>query len=473
MATLTLQAYFAMHRFFDTNDKRIYIRDRYMQPLRPNRVDKYLGNSGKILALRLGLLAEWKTLGRNLADCIKYSDAERAIDLVRETNGLGRRDWIERLSVMFPDDSFQGCHDCSSINMLDDTYSAYDGDYRIGECCRGDYHWSDRRDQLVRNDDYEDEEEEENTSVIGDYHSSKNYLGHIPSAYDKRTTRVLVGMELEMEIGNDYERHNRAELLLENVGRYNAPDGHGYDYARCENDGSLDYGFEMVTGYTGLDVHASQLAFFKNRFYGATSHNANTCGLHVHVCKAGMSLLHASKLVLFINDPSNIALVRSLARRTESSYSQIKDKKNDRAWITDAVRVARPAGNSITDRLTAPRRKHNALRCLNSSRYEALNFNNDNTVEFRLFKGTLKYETIMACLEFSFISWFFARDTSQTQLTTDNFLRYICLENNRRDTRFLRAYLEGKGFVLPFKSKPDSRQQTATSNQPITTNEEF
>jgi len=139
-----------------------------------------------------------------------------------------------------------------------------------------------------------------------------------------------------------------------------------------------------------------------------------------------------------------------------------KDKSVDKSWIKDAVRTAHPE-----TRATQPddyerdyrngSRKRNALRNLNSSRYEALNFNNEKTVEFRLFKGSLKYTTIMACLEFSFISWFFARDTSQTQLTTANFLQYICLENNRRDTRYLREYLSEKGYTLPFKPKADTR----------------
>jgi hypothetical protein len=97
--------------------------------------------------------------------------------------------------------------------------------------------------------------------------------------------------------------------------------------------------------------------------------------------------------------------------------------------------------------------KARQLRNINSDRYEALNFQNDKTVEFRLFRGSLKYATIMACLEFAYITWFFSRDTSQTQLTTQNFLKYICLENNRRDTAHLRAYLIDKGYKLPFQAK--------------------
>lgn len=86
---------------------------------------------------------------------------------------------------------------------------------------------------------------------------------------------------------------------------------------------------------------------------------------------------------------------------------------------------------------------------LNADRYEALNFKNEKTVEFRLFKGSLKYETIMACLEFTYATWFFCRDASTKNLTTDQFLKFICANQNRKDTKFLRSFLKSKGFVMP------------------------
>ena len=478
---LTLQAYFLQYRYANRVDKRNHIRERWIGRAPQDRASRAVGRTATDYSSRVYLLKQWQILGRGITEAIKTDSPADALYCVNNAPAVGNRDWLERLQVMFPTDSFMKCHDCNTLEMYDDGYSAYDGDYRVCSSCRdSNYHYSDRRDMLVSDDDTEDEDEEENerNGIIGDYHSSKRRLGHIPSAYDRRNTRVLVGLELEMEINHDYNRYDKAEELLIGLGQYQQKRGDTYQshqYALCENDGSLNDGFEMVTGYTGLDVHAQQLAFFKNRFIGAKSHNTSTCGLHVHVCKAGMSLLHASKLVLFINDSANYELVKAIARRTESTYSQFKDKKTDKSWVKDAVLRVRPRANDDPEDLARNKeyRKENALCCLNSSRYEALNFNNTNTVEFRLFKGTLKYETIMACLEFAFISWFFARDTSQTQLTTANFLQYICLENNRRDTRFLRAYLESKNFVLPFKAKPDSRQQTATSNQPTTTNEEF
>jgi hypothetical protein len=201
-----------------------------------------------------------------------------------------------------------------------------------------------------------------------------------------------------------------------------------------EEDGSLDNGFEMVTAYTGLDVHKNQLQYFKQKSRGLKSHDTSTCGLHVHVCKANMTTLHGAKLVLFINAPENSSLVKSIARRDASGYAKFQNKKEDKHWLKDSVHSSKD--------------KADQLRRLNSDRYEALNFRNDKTVEFRLFKGTLKYETMVSCLEFAFACWHFTAQASTNELTTSKFLEFICAPENRKDTRFLRAYFKEKGYQL-------------------------
>jgi hypothetical protein len=235
-------------------------------------------------------------------------------------------------------------------------------------------------------------------------------------------------------VHDDYDKDNRAGVILENISDYRDEDGIRHTYCLMEEDGSLDNGFEMVTAYTGLDVHKNQLQYFKQRTRGLKSHDTSTCGLHVHVCKSSMTTLHGAKLVLFINDPANLSLVKSIARRDASGYSKLQNKKEDKHWLKDSVHSSKD--------------KADQLRRLNSDRYEALNFRNDKTVEFRLFKGSLKYETIISCLEFSFACWHFTAQASTNELTTAKFLEFICLPQNRKDTRFLRAYLKDKGYSL-------------------------
>jgi hypothetical protein len=136
-------------------------------------------------------------------------------------------------------------------------------------------------------------------------------------------------------------------------------------------------------------------------------------------------------MVFFINDSNNQKLIRDIARRANADYAQIKNKKASYQWL----KRARASGDP--------------LNCLNEERREALNFQNEKTIEFRLFKGTLRYETIMACLEFTYATWFFTRDTGVTDLTTPNFINFICRPENRESTKFLRAYLREKNYSLP------------------------
>ena len=401
---------------------------------------------------------EAQRVGHSLAELVKDQDWDTALTLLNDNEtvrnrwgrngGLSMADWFNET---FPDSpEVFTCDDCCYLELDDDGHWAHDGNEHICDVCTNDnYTWSDNQDTYITNEEWEEEQEreQEEDSVIGEYHSSKRILSRIPSSFDTRKTPILMGLELEMEVKSG-EREELAQDLHDAIS--STPEGH--KYLALEHDGSLHHGFELVTGWTGLDVHAKQLQHFKNPIRGLKSHDTQTCGLHVHICKKGMSLFHAVKMVLFINDSGNQRLVRSLARRDSSRYSQVKNKKAGYEWLKDA-------------------KNGNNLQHLNADRYEALNFQNPRTVEFRMFKGTLRYETMMACLEFTYATWFFCRDTGTNQLTTENFLEFICKAENLSDTKFLRQYLTEKNWTLAelgkIKSNPrfDSEKQLATIEQ--------
>ena len=281
---------------------------------------------------------------------------------------------------------------------------------------------------------------DDDSEYIGDYHSSSRKLGYLYSPkFDNEKPRVMLGLELELEC-DGVPRSELAETVIGRIGRTDD----GSRYALCENDGSLDNGFEIVTAYTGLDMHEVMLKnLFSRPLRGAKSHDTSTCGLHVHVCKSTMTLYHAAKLVLFINAPENEKLVRAIARRDSNGFAEIKNKAEDKDWLRSAM--------NRDD-------SEQALRNLNTSRYEALNFYNSRTVEFRLFRGSLKYTTVMACLEFARLCWFFSRDTSANNLTTAAFIAYMDKPENKRNARHLLTLLHGRldGYALPkqLKNKP-------------------
>ena len=400
---------------------------RYMQNWLDNREDKY--TRFKNLNIKA------KALGKGLAIIFaikdySYDEVTTAIEMVNSFHVIrARSDLLTVLENKFPDNSFYQCEDCGEILEREDDrlHFAYDENPICQSCIDSNYIWSEAHEMYVRDDDERFfPNDEDDDSLIHSYHDSNPR--HIPSEYDNRKPKVLLGLELEVEINEDIERNEKAEEVLSAIGIYRT-DNNRYQYAELEKDGSLSYGFEIVTGFTGLDVHRKQLEFFKDQWQGVRSHNTRTCGLHVHVCKSNMSLYHAAKLVFFINDEKNYPLIRALARRN-SDYGKLKDKKSNVVWIKNA------------------RESRNPLTNLNSDRYEALNFQNPKTIEFRLFKGTLKYETINACLEFSFLSWHFSKDASIKDLTIEKFLEFISKPENRADSVYLRDYLDQKGFSV-------------------------
>jgi hypothetical protein len=410
--------------------------------------------------LRVKHKQEFKLFGNLFAQALKDEDCDPVLEALqdstyRHVREKGNGDWAELLNDKFNTRDICQCNDCNTVDVEDNGSTAYDDYWVCSSCLDDSYVYSDNRDTYITQDDYDEEQEEEererddeDSSIIGGRHDNKNVLGHIPSAFDNRKPSVLMGMELEVEVGSDYSRSDKAEELYDEI-KWVTPD---HQYIFIEDDGSLDHGFEIVTGYTGLDVHADMLKFFKKPWRNVRSHDTRTCGLHVHIDKKDVSLFHACKMVFFINDSNNQKLIRDIARRSNHHYAKIGNKKASYQWLKDA------------------RKGHDPLNRLNDDRTEALNFQNPNTIEFRLFKGTLRYETIMACLEFTYATWFFCRDTGVGELTTAKFIEFICQPNQRKDTKYLRTYLKEKGYSLP---KPavmkDNPRLSDAPAQPIET----
>jgi len=335
-------------------------------------------------------------------DCLGAYERQDADDWVTSDFGRHRRDLLR------PDN---GDH-CffSSEEAYEDWYASYyDNDYD------------------------EDDDDSRSSRLIQDYHSGDE-VGHIPSAYDKRKPGVWMGLELEIECGS-----NIRDEIAESINNHVNTDRR---YVMFEEDGSLSHGFEVISGYTGLDTHEAWLKRFANaNLKGCKSHDTNTCGLHVHITKADLSPFEAARLMLFIHNPSNEKLIRAVARRYGKSagYAKFVDKTASIGDSDRAIHAAVLAKNNLT--------------CMNYDRYEALNFQPRKTVEFRLYRGTLKVETIMACLEFTWLSYFFAKQTSITHLGTEDFIKWISLPQNKRESRYLRRLLRAKG-IIPAASTP-------------------
>lgn len=144
-----------------------------------------------------------------------------------------------------------------------------------------------------------------------------------------------------------------------------------------KEDGSLSYeGVEVVTHPRTLEAWQSWDAFGRAlsgvRQLGWRSWDERACGLHVHVSRAGFSSRsHVMRLSSFVRRADVEAGLHKFAGR-RSHYASFDTLREYR--VTQSV-----------------------LR--QDSHYSAFNFGNDKTVEVRIFRPSLRFGRVLACIE--------------------------------------------------------------------------
>ena len=239
------------------------------------------------------------------------------------------------------------CSSCDALLHEDDAYHL-DGYAYCSEC----YH-----DEVDRN------------RSIHDY-------GYKPEPIFYGDCSRYFGVELEID-GAGKDSDNADELL--------AIANKDEECIYIKSDGSLDDGMELVTYPMSLDYHKNfcwEAIMKKAISLGYRSHQTSTCGLHVHVNRDCLGENREeqdeviSRILYFIEHHWNEML--KFSRRTEYSMNR---------W---AARYGfEKTGREILDKAKKG----------NNGRYAAVNLMNYATIEFRLFRGTLKYNTLIAALE--------------------------------------------------------------------------
>jgi len=188
---------------------------------------------------------------------------------------------------------------------------------------------------------------------------------------------MYLGVELEIDHGG--ESSDSADHLLYIA---NFPDERMY----MKHDGSIEDGFEMVTHPMSLDYHKKEMpwgkVFDKALEMGYRSHKTSTCGLHIHVSRDALGSDHdaqeevIARMVYFVEAHWNELL--KFSRRTEANIMRWAS----RYGIEESAKAV-----------------YDKAKKGNMGRYVCVNLQNYNTIEFRIFRGTLKYETFIATLE--------------------------------------------------------------------------
>lgn len=278
-------------------------------------------------------------------------------------------------------DYYYTCDDCGDIVSRD--YANWDED---GDCCYcdncfnnhyfnyGEYNTD--QDEIVGNiDDFS------SCDATCSYHSNPIPFEKRKSNRDKEEESLFLGVELETSIDNLQGRKNASCYIAKNLN------------CRIETDSSVcGYSMEIISDPQTLkkweDRRNKIDTIFKNMIdYNITSHNNNTCGLHIHVSRDGLSTDPTEQeriidniLLILENFKSNLA---KLSRRDESQLKRwgcfLSDYNNNMEDLRDTKKI-----------------KNNNYKY---ERYLALNLNNSKTIEFRFFRGTLKTTTFYATLQ--------------------------------------------------------------------------
>ena len=246
--------------------------------------------------------------------------------------------------------------------------SCFDEDYvRCADCDR-----ILRRDRVYWDDDdaYCSSCWEDHCSVIHEYSYTPDLVFH------GKGLRHF-GVELEID-GGGTDRYNAEKLL--NIANANA------ENLYIKTDGSLDDGLELVTHPMTLTYHLNEMPWAevlrKAQSMDYLSHAAGTCGLHVHISRLAFGCTYeqqeaAIARLLYFVEKFWAELLR-FSRRTQGQMNR---------W---AARYG--------IRLT-PSEKMNHAKNSCAGRYTAVNLTNADTVEIRMFRGTLKLNTLKATLQ--------------------------------------------------------------------------
>ncbi|MCI9976511.1 amidoligase family protein [Clostridioides difficile] len=210
------------------------------------------------------------------------------------------------------------------------------------------------------------------------------------------TEKLYLGIELEIDKGGKNEEN--AKFIQNFLGEKNC---------YIVKDGSLEDGLEIVTHPCTLQYHkklAYKDLFKRLEEKGYKSHDTKTCGYHVHVNRDFFSTdltiqdLCITKILYLIE--KYWEYVKAIARRNSNQYSQRLGIKDNESMFELLIKA-----------------KGNNYR----SKYNVVNLEHDETIEFRMFRGTLRYETFIATMEFIYNLVYICKDTSLENIQNVEF----------------------------------------------------
>lgn len=272
--------------------------------------------------------------------------------------------------------------------------------------------------------------------IIRSYHTRDLDLEYKYTEKDLENTNGIIdnllyfGFELETQRRNDsptMEDMNEDAKYIRKKHR---------ELGLCfQTDGSVRNGFEIISQPMTFDYIQENKERFKNildylQEKGYSSHDGGNCGLHIHVSRKYFGDTEEEqektlrKLLLFTETYKDE--LGRFSRRTSFNYCQ---------FTSDRYRTEH---SSIESRYL---KSSKVLKDMNKDcdRYQVINTGNRNTIEIRVFRGTLKYETFMATLEFVNNLITMVKEKETRKISFDSVISY-------KETEYLKQYCEDRNI---------------------------
>jgi len=282
------------------------------------------------------------------------------------------------------DDLCRGCADSYSLCEWGDHWTSESlywlrGDHCCFDCARdAGYDICESCDEWYpedyRCDNCSDSDWDSNTNIHSYSYKPDPRFGWVEEVdgdLSNRSARrgvLFMGLEIEVECKGG-SIPNGVNVLEEAFGA-------DENYLYLKSDGSLNYGFEIVTHPRTLASHKSEKlqAFKVLADSGFRGWNTQTCGIHVHVNRDGFNgVPHQWRWTrLFANNENQMTILAGRKSDQWATFSGMKSK------LSQAFKFHRGRGDN---------------------RYEAINLTNWDTFEVRIFKSSLNPERIMMIME--------------------------------------------------------------------------
>lgn len=363
--------------------------------------------------------------------------------------------WVEEeerwITSEFHSRSYYRCAHCGELYHEDSIESVYsehtDESYCSSDCCSaaGGYDSDDDVDPI---------------------HSYGTRIEHIlPMNLDHG--KRYFGLELEQEFPGE-RPSSRTAWAFDNISGLEC-------MSIWKSDGSLSNGAELVTlpkplSYWQKPNPVQDLCDNRDWRRLARAHDTSTCGLHVHVSRSSIPEPVIAKIIYLMNEPCMREITALVARRAPTTtYCQAAKKRwhSDLNCTPEEFYDYNKRENVKVHPWNRARPAHNVQKRQmgQGGRYTPVNLT-QHTIEFRIFRGTLKWTTIQASIEFCEAVITYCTLMGPAKLNDTDFTAWLKSSVTRKTYPALRDYLESRTVLPTRRKKPADIVTAVTLSEP-------